>query len=92
MMIMMRSMKVNRKDVVTNKKVDRNEMIRISISKDGVTSIDRNFNNGGRGIYVLKSSIKIGIEKKILQKNIKRFGGDISNILNELLKEAENGK
>ena len=87
-------MKVNRKDIVTNKIFEREKLIRISICNDGTTSIDNDFNKGGRGIYVLKTSIEIGLEKNIIKKNINKFGGDINSIINELLniKEENNGK
>lgn len=85
-------MEVNRKDIVTKKIINRNELIRISISSDGVTSIDKDFKKGGRGIYISRTSIEEGISKNILKKNIKRFGGDINSIIIELKKEVNNGK
>ena len=91
-MNMKRSMEVSRKDIVTKEILKRKDLIRISISSDGTTNIDKDFNMGGRGIYISKSSIKIGLEKKIIKKNINRFGGDINSIIDELMKEAKNGK
>lgn len=85
-------MEVNRKDIVTKKILNRDSLIRISICSDGTTSIDKNFNKGGRGIYVSKNSIETGLEKNIIKKNIKRFGGNIDSIINELKKEANNVK
>lgn len=89
---MKRSMEVSRKDIVTKEILKRKDLIRISISSNGTTKIDKNFNMGGRGIYVSKSSIKIGLEKKIIKKNINRFGGDINSIIDELMKEVKDGK
>gem|GEM_PF-2190264 len=76
MKIMKRSMKINRKDIVTRKIFDRNELIRISIAKNGVTKIDYNKNLGGRGIYIHPDSVKKGLESKILIKNINKFHGN----------------
>lgn len=85
--LMMRSSVNNRKDIVTRKSYKREELIRISILKDGVTSLDKNYNKGGRGIYVHPTSIKAGLENNIILKNIKRFKGDINMILENLKKE-----
>lgn len=73
-----------RKDVVTNKRYERDELIRISILKDGTTTIDTEYKLGGRGIYIHKDSIPKGIEKGIIRNNIKRFKGDYETILKQL--------
>lgn len=80
-----------RKDVVTNKRYERDEMIRISIQKDGTTTIDKDYNAGGRGIYIHKDNIKQAIEKKTLIGNIKRFNGNYEDIVEALKQEVENG-
>ena len=88
---MTRSMGINRRDIVTNNIFDRNELIRISIKKDGVTNIDYNNELGGRGIYIHPTSIEKGLNRKILSKRINKFGGSLENILEELEKEIKNG-
>lgn len=82
---------VNRKDIITGKIICRDKLIRISIDKNGKTTIDKEYNNGGRGLYILPSSIEKGLRKNIISNHIKRFGGDINQILDKL-KEVENGK
>ena len=89
--IMTRSMGINRRDIVTNNIFDRDELIRISIKKDGVTNIDYNNKLGGRGIYIHPTSIEKGLKRKILAKRINKFGGSLENILEELEKEIKNG-
>ena len=84
-------MKINRKDIVTHKLYDRNELIRISITKDGVTKIDHNKNLGGRGIYIHPTSIEKAIKTKILIKNINKFQGNWENIIEDIKKEMING-
>ncbi len=81
----------NRKDIVTNKTFNRNELIRISILKDGTTSIDKEYNLGGRGIYIHPSSIEVAIDKGILKKNINRFKGNYESILIQIKEEINNG-
>lgn len=81
-----------RKDIVTNKVFDRNELIRIAIQKNGETLIDKNFSMGGRGIYILPTNIEIALEKKILERQVKRFKGNFSNIEKTLIMEVKNGK
>ena len=82
---------VNRKDIITRKIICRDKLIRISIDKNGKTTIDKEYNKGGRGLYILPSSIEKGLRKNIISNHIKRFGGDINQILDKL-KEVENGK
>ncbi len=79
----------NRRDVVTRKSYDRDLLIRIAIQKNGTTEIDREYNLKGRGIYILPSSIQIGLEKNILLRNIKRFNGNIEQIIDEIKGEAK---
>ncbi|NQX83337.1 MAG: DUF448 domain-containing protein [Mycoplasmataceae bacterium] len=85
----MRSLINNRKDIITSKTYSRNLLIRISVFKNGVTRIDKEYNLGGRGIYVLPTSIKKGLENNFIKKNIKKFKGNIDDIKKELLKEAK---
>ncbi len=80
-----------RKDIVTNKRYERNELIRISISKDGVTEIDKDYSKGGRGIYIHPENINKAIENNILKNNIKRFKGDYNKIVELLKEEVNNG-
>lgn len=81
-------MKLNkRKDIVTQKRFERDELIRISILKDGTTSIDKECNKGGRGIYIHPSSIEKAIEKNILKSQVKRFKGDYEFIVEKLKEE-----
>ncbi len=77
-----------RKDIVTQERYERNELIRIAIQKDGVTTIDKEYNQGGRGIYIHPSSMGKAIEKNILKSQLKRYKGDYSSIV-ELLKKEE---
>lgn len=86
---MMRNSINNRRDIVTKKSFPRNELIRISISKEGLTKIDKEYKLGGRGIYVLPESIKEGLNNKIIFKNIKRFKGNFEEIKEDLLKEVK---
>ena len=86
---MMRSMKTNRTDIVTKKIFDRNELIRISINKNGVTRIDDDYNLGGRGIYVHPKSIEKALKSKILLKKINKFGGNWENIIDLLKKKIK---
>ncbi len=81
-----------RKDVVTNKRYERNELIRIAISKDGVTTIDKDYSIGGRGIYIHPDSIQKGIDNNIIRNNIKRFKGDYETIIKLLIEEVNNGQ
>ncbi len=74
-----------RRDIVTNNRFDRNELIRISILKDGTTTIDKNYSNGGRGIYIHPTSIKSGIERGNIKSQVKRFKGDYEFVLQQLL-------
>ncbi len=80
-----------RKDVVTNKRYERDEMIRISILKDGTTTIDKDWTAGGRGIYIHKDNIKQAIEKNSLRGNVNRFKGNYEVVLELLKQEVENG-
>lgn len=73
-----------RMDVVTRKKFDSRELIRISILKNGETLIDKNFNLEGRGIYIHKLSIEKGLKTKILERNLKKFNGSFELIKEEL--------
>lgn len=84
-------MKINRTDLVTNTIFDRDDLIRISISKNGVTKIDYNHKLGGRGIYIHPSSIEKGLQKNIIRKKINRFNGNLDDIIEELKKEIKNG-
>ncbi len=77
-----------RKDIVTQNRYERDELIRIAIQKDGVTTIDKEHSHGGRGIYIHPSSIAKGIEKNILKSQIKRYKGNYNSII-ERLKEEE---
>ena len=90
-MNMMRSMTINRTDLVTNKIFDRSDLIRISIDKKGVTKIDYNHKLGGRGIYIHPSSIEKGLQKNIIKKKINRFSGNLEDIIEDLKKEIKNG-
>lgn len=85
---MMTKSLITRKDIVTHEIIDRNKLIRISIQKNGVTRIDKEYTFGGRGIYFKPSSVKEGIENKIIYRNIKRFKGSFNEIKDELLKEV----
>ncbi len=76
-----------RKDIVTHQRYERDELIRISMQKDGTTNIDKDYNLGGRGIYIHPSSIDKAIEKKILKSQIKRFKGNYELIIEQLEKE-----
>ncbi len=87
----MRSLEINRKDIVTGKIYDRNNLIRICIDKSGTTSIDRNLNIKGRGIYIHPNSILVGMKKRILEKKIKKFGGSFEQIKDNLM-EVINGE
>ncbi|BDU67695.1 MAG: hypothetical protein TYPL_3480 [Candidatus Tyloplasma litorale] len=79
-----------RKDIVTKKKYNRDELIRISISKNGETQIDDRYNLGGRGIYVHPKSIDDGVKKNIILNNIKRFKGkNYEKLIEEIKKEAK---
>ncbi len=80
-----------RRDILTNKSYDREELIRISILKNGETSIDKEFTLGGRGIYIHPSSLKKTLDKKILERHIKRFNGDFSQIKDLIIQEVNNG-
>lgn len=80
-----------RRDILTSKQYDREELVRIAIQKNGDTTIDKNFNKGGRGIYIHPTSIKKALEKGVLDKNIKRFNGNIKQIIDLLNAEVENG-
>ncbi len=73
-----------RKDIATNVRYERDELIRISITKDGTTQIDKEYNLGGRGIYIHPNSIDKAIEKGMLKSNIKRFKGDYDFIIKQL--------
>lgn len=73
-----------RKDIVTQERYERDELIRISITKEGVTKIDKEYNLGGRGIYIHPSSIDRAIEKGILKSQIKRFKGDYDSVLEQI--------
>ncbi len=73
-----------RKDIVTQERYERDELIRISITKEGVTKIDKEYNLGGRGIYIHPSSIDKAIEKGILKSQIKRFKGDYDSVLEQI--------
>ncbi len=80
-----------RKDIVTNKRFEREELIRISIDKDGATQIDHNYDKGGRGIYIHPDNINRAIESNVLKNNINRFKGNYGDIVLELKEEVENG-
>ncbi len=83
-------MKVNdRKDIVTNKRFKREELIRVSILKDGTTSIDENYSMGGRGIYIHPTSIDNGINRGVIKKQIKRFKGDPEAVLQQLIERKQ---
>jgi predicted RNA-binding protein YlxR (DUF448 family) len=71
-----------RRDLVTYKEYNREELIRIVVTKDGTTKIDPTLE--GRGIYVHKNSIDKGINKGSIEKAIKRFGGSSKEILEQL--------
>lgn len=79
-----------RTDSVTRKTYDRDELIRVAIQKNGDTTIDKEYNHGGRGIYIHPSNIQKALDKGILKNKVKRFGGNINNI-DEQLKEVING-
>ncbi len=83
-------MRVNdRKDIVTNKRFKREELIRISILKDGTTSIDENYTIGGRGIYIHPTSIEQGIDRDIIKRQIKRFKGEPKVVLQQLIERKQ---
>lgn len=80
-----------RTDIVTNQKYERDELIRIAIKKNGETTIDYEFNQGGRGIYIKYESIKMGLNKNIIKNKLKRFNGNMVSIKQELERILENG-
>lgn len=80
-----------RRDVLTNKSYNREELIRISILKNGNTMLDKKFTLGGRGIYIHPSSLKKALDKRILERQIKRFNGDFSQIEDLIIQEVNNG-
>ena len=86
--MMMRN-SIKRRDIVTNEIFDKDELIRISISKDGVTRIDKDKNLGGRGLYIHPMYIKKGIDKNIIYNSIRRFKGNMDSILVELNEEVK---
>ncbi len=73
-----------RKDIVTNQRYERDELIRISVLKNGETNIDKEYSLGGRGIYILPSNIDEAIKRGILKSQIKRFKGDYETILKQI--------
>lgn len=79
-----------RTDIVTKKLFSRDELIRISIQKDGTTSIDKEYKDGGRGIYIHPDSIEKALKHKILENHINRFKGNIEQIKEQLMEE-QNG-
>ncbi len=87
---MMRSLKVKRKDVVSGNIFNRDELIRICIDKNGATFIDKEFNIKGRGIYVHPDNLEIAFKKRILERQVRRFGGSLEKIKEQLL-EVANG-
>lgn len=76
-----------RRDIVTNKRFERDELIRIAVLKNGETLIDKDYSKGGRGIYVHPTSIEQGINKNIIKSNINRFKGNWELILEKLKEE-----
>lgn len=81
----------DRKDVVTNKRYKRSELIRVAILKDGSTLIDKDYSLGGRGIYIHKTSIELINTNNYLKGNINRFKGDYDKVVELLIKEVDNG-
>ncbi len=79
-----------RTDAVTRKTYNRDELIRVAIQKDGTTTIDKEYSQGGRGIYLHPTSIDKALDRGILKNQIKRFGGNIKDI-EQQLKEVTNG-
>lgn len=79
-----------RTDIVTKQLFNRDELIRIAIQKDGTTTIDSNYKDGGRGIYIHPTSIEKALKHKILENHLKRFKGNINQII-DTLKEEYNG-
>lgn len=79
-----------RKDIVTNERFDRSELIRISVQKDGSTTIDHSLNGKGRGIYVHPTNLKVALDRNVIKGQVKRFKGDFTKIELEL-KELING-
>ncbi len=73
-----------RKDILTNQRYERSELIRISILKNGETNIDKEYTMGGRGIYILPPNIDEAINRGVIKSQIKRFKGDYETILKQL--------
>lgn len=80
-----------RKDILDNKTYDRDKLIRIAVQKDGATAIDREYKLGGRGIYILPSNISKAIDKKVIERQVKRFNGNFKDIEDTLKEEVNNG-
>lgn len=76
-----------RKDIVTKQLFNRDELIRVAIQKDGTTTIDSHYKDGGRGIYIHPSSIEKALKHNILDNHLKRFKGDINQIIDSLMEE-----
>ncbi|AKU79567.1 YlxR family protein [Spiroplasma turonicum] len=56
-----------RKDISSNKRLPRNELLRIVKNKNGQIFVDIAKNAHGRGVYIYPSELSI---KKIKQKNL----------------------
>ena len=87
----MRNSKTNnepiRRDALTGEKHVKSDLLRINISSDGQTTIDKEQTMEGRGIYVhAKSKDKLHSNPNRLISLLKKYDGDI-NIL-EKLKEV----
>lgn len=75
-----------RRDIVTKEKFNKEKLLRIVVTKKNKTFIDKDFNIEGRGIYIHKNNILKGLEKGIIEKNVKKYNGSFKEIEDELKK------
>ncbi len=80
-----------RKDIGSGKRYPQKELIRIVITKDKSSKIDKEGNIEGRGIYVHQDSLASVLKKRTLEKELNRRKASLAVIadLELFLKEEK---